>query len=257
MPKKINSPEEYRKKWGVPDWSDESQYPNSHTDTIWRWEFLRRRKDYRTDYQVINKILDKLDICSDGSKELDLLFDRLTVESEKLCLKYEIDSILGAPDPRYPLQWVYGFRKMPDYDKPYHLLPPGFHAGDSERRIKHIELGKDSFYLRPTIVPHPCAAYVFDLSKPIENQISKAGVRLRKEQNDLVTKGLKVIKKRKRNDRWRDYLRILDARAESVTYRKIGEVLRPELFYNESAARIKEQHRAALNLQNNLYLFTE
>lgn len=55
MPKKqaILSPEEYRQKWGVPNWRDASAYPvaNDMADRAWRWEFLRRRTDYRTDWE--------------------------------------------------------------------------------------------------------------------------------------------------------------------------------------------------------------
>ena len=42
-----------REKWNVPDWRDSTAYPtpNELSDTLWRWEFLRRRTDYRQDWE--------------------------------------------------------------------------------------------------------------------------------------------------------------------------------------------------------------
>lgn len=49
--KRKPDPAEYRRKWGVPDWHDASCYPANLSDGLWRWEFLRRREDYREDYR--------------------------------------------------------------------------------------------------------------------------------------------------------------------------------------------------------------
>ncbi len=40
--------------WGVPDWRNASAYPTADTtpERIWRWEFLRRREDYRNDWHA-------------------------------------------------------------------------------------------------------------------------------------------------------------------------------------------------------------
>ncbi len=55
MPKRkvVLTPEEYRRKWGIPDWRDAGAYPNAENmgDRAWRWEFLRRREDYREDWK--------------------------------------------------------------------------------------------------------------------------------------------------------------------------------------------------------------
>ena len=39
-------------QWNVPDWVDGSAYPDPNTTNLaqWKWEFLRRRKDYRDDW---------------------------------------------------------------------------------------------------------------------------------------------------------------------------------------------------------------
>ena len=44
----------YRKKWNVPDWKNAGAYPKLRelNMVLWRWEFLRRRADYRNDWEV-------------------------------------------------------------------------------------------------------------------------------------------------------------------------------------------------------------
>ena len=39
--------------WGIPDWTRVEAYPNpsTTTDLEWRWEFLRRRPDYREKWE--------------------------------------------------------------------------------------------------------------------------------------------------------------------------------------------------------------
>ena len=41
------SPAEIQSRWGIPDWTQAKNYPDKMTDLEWRWEFLRRRADYR------------------------------------------------------------------------------------------------------------------------------------------------------------------------------------------------------------------
>lgn len=40
--------------WGIPNWRDPSAYPDPETTSIaqWKWEFLRRRLDYRLDWMT-------------------------------------------------------------------------------------------------------------------------------------------------------------------------------------------------------------
>lgn len=51
------SKEQIRKQFGIPDWRDASAYPIAKTmrDNAWRWEFVRRLKDYRLDWQRSRK----------------------------------------------------------------------------------------------------------------------------------------------------------------------------------------------------------
>jgi hypothetical protein len=43
----------YRKEWGVPDWHNAEAYPRKESDLTldqWKWEFLRRSPDYRSQW---------------------------------------------------------------------------------------------------------------------------------------------------------------------------------------------------------------
>src|SRR4051794_6937886 len=41
-------------RWGVPDWRDTAAYSRAENTRLgrWRWEFLRRRQDYREDWRL-------------------------------------------------------------------------------------------------------------------------------------------------------------------------------------------------------------
>ena len=41
-------------QWGIPDWMDPSAYPHPEkaNEELWKWEFLRRREDYREDWMT-------------------------------------------------------------------------------------------------------------------------------------------------------------------------------------------------------------
>jgi hypothetical protein len=50
-----SSREQIRKQWGIPDWRDATAYKLVDCDepwptNLWRWQFLRRRPDYRKDW---------------------------------------------------------------------------------------------------------------------------------------------------------------------------------------------------------------
>ena len=52
MSRTITEPLKSLDQWGIPDWKDPSTYPDIEKTpkTVWKWEFLRRREDYRDDW---------------------------------------------------------------------------------------------------------------------------------------------------------------------------------------------------------------
>lgn len=41
--------------WGVPDWRDADAYPKKLDPRLWRWEFARRRPDYRATWEQASR----------------------------------------------------------------------------------------------------------------------------------------------------------------------------------------------------------
>lgn len=45
-----------QKDWGIPDWRNAADYPKRLTHDQWRWEFLRRRDDYRQEWNDAERV---------------------------------------------------------------------------------------------------------------------------------------------------------------------------------------------------------
>jgi hypothetical protein len=62
--------------WGIPDWRDASAYVDSKDWNLdnWRWEFLRRREDYRADFVAAAETLETIStrFRHDGASVYDL-----------------------------------------------------------------------------------------------------------------------------------------------------------------------------------------
>jgi len=97
-------------------------------------------------------------------------------------------------------------------------------------------------------IPPTQGAVFFDLTKPIPPQLALAKTALHGAQ-ELLT-GEKQGR-RKRPSHWPRLLRILDARAQRVTYSEIGQLVLNFADYNEAAARAKQLHTEALHLSRN------
>jgi hypothetical protein len=188
MPKNTNniSPEEYRRKWGVPDWRDEKAYPlpKNMADNAWRWEFMRRNADYREDWEQGGDASEYgMAVMEDPRSSAGFIrFNRLQTFGHK-----EIVSSI----------WALG-------------LDPWI----SEQ--EHINALKSQLaYLK------------------------------------MQTKSDEIM--RTHRDKFPEYLRIIDARAElangrPISYEKIGGILRPDLVYSDAAKRVHKSHDTAKKL---------
>jgi hypothetical protein len=86
--------------WGLPDWRDTKAYPTSQTPRlVWWWQFLRRRPDYRDEWQH-----------ADGKRVDPYGFAYASISRE--------------PFERNRLQRLYRVRALydPAADIPYHSL---------------------------------------------------------------------------------------------------------------------------------------
>lgn len=221
--------------WGVPDWrdpvylSDYGEYPadceHKWTKLKWKWEFIRRRDDYRNDFFAAMESLDYNPMASEDSGYIDgLVFEH---DGAK---KYGLLSFL---DPRVG-RWLGGFvEEELEYGN-------GIQFGcrcheDNEYSERYITI-------------------TFDLSRDLNEQINSIKDELYRSQGyfyeieDITPDVLK--KRRDRDDKWPLYLRILDARSAGATYLEMAEVLFPDTRHDDEAmkrtiARLITQARQA------------
>jgi hypothetical protein len=203
------NPEVERKKWGIPNWRDGSEYPKILHDTEWRWEFLRRCEDYRGDWKKCEAEIKRYDdLLSNGFQKV--------LEIEIIKLGKSIDSVFRK----------YGFVNSipinPAIQDPEMLIlesPDGPDIMDLARVEPMVQAG--SLYR----LSESYCAFFFDLEKAINPQIKKAQKMLLMAQRER-SRNISDIRLHREN--FPLYLRALDAEAEGATYREISKVLFPQ-----------------------------
>jgi len=211
MTKKFD-PAEYRRRWGIPDWRDATAYPRRLPDPIWRWEFLRRREDYRKDYQTFHaKTVEwyRKHTFEDFQKGKSPAGDgviypenwdehkdqNFTVQMPKSLEKYGMPFL---PDPAIDRP-----RRLIFDDGPYAISPPAFNLNDKRTRGVISVL---------TICPRA----------PLDLH-----VRMLKSLWVLHRRLLKLSTTRNHRVLYSRYLRALDAESEHTPYSEIAAVLDP------------------------------
>jgi hypothetical protein len=237
-------------KWNIPDWRDSAAYPkaNALSDTLWRWEFLRRLKAYRDDWTVHAPGTYRYLVSQSGKSEQKQ--HALTPDHPQFRARAEYlrDSAKpGTEAEREALKCVQSLRKYhvigglpnPAIRKPEGLsFDPSF-GGFYEGRGDVEEL---------LIEPHH-GLYDFDLTRPLPPQLQKA-------RRDLLDQ--QAWRNGRKEDRrlhrklFPRYLRALDARDCGATFNEIGEKLLGKVDYDDAAKRGKELYDQAHALQKNL-----
>jgi hypothetical protein len=229
MPKKTDL--EYRRKWGIPDWRDRKAYPATLPDILWRWEFLRRRADYRADYQQSYATTVKW--YRDHSFE-DFVSKHLPGPSGDGSI-FPSNWENKPESPNFRIQMAdsvakYGLRTM--------CNPAGARPCD-------LNLDSPCVFARGTAVLAPMALGLYpDVSMADHIRALKATLKMLQKRS-----GGRI---RKQCTKWANYLRAFDARAEGASFAAIGEILRPDLVYNEAAARAEEYYQAAMIIMKRL-----
>lgn len=212
-------------EWGIPDWRNASAYGDTTQwgSRRWKWEFLRRRKDIRDDFD-------------DKAPQ---------VYANKLSLHEWDPSVSpdGVPRPDEPGFCVGSFLIDPSFpaplslpnprisEQPCHCLPM---VGDDSLRMvgKKFLLLEDGF-----------ARVDFDLNRPAGPQLAAAAEFLREAQQHRHGK---VIQKRRHPEKWLSYLRVLDAREAGATWSQIASTV-----YGGDASsdqRARKAHEAGMAL---------
>lgn len=214
--------------WGVPDWRDAGAYPDPDDLELneWRWEFLRRRDDYRSDYLKSEDSFFELSKCRYFEKSYFIgnptnpsisVHDMLHPISTKKQLfppQFDVRFIDTEPKAMYRPPWPEPGEEFRGYAQPYHL----------DLRV--------------------------DLKQPLSAQFKL----LRKLAND-AQRSWKSRLRRPHRRKWPTYLRVLDGRATDATFRDIGTIVLRLDDYDEAAKRAEEASKAATVLQRDFPIF--
>ena len=197
--------------WGVPNWRDADAYPKPDelTHLEWRWEFLRRREDYREDWQIWSKLT--IERCHKHQK--------LGIEQDRRFLSIDHPRFVARnptinTGPNFTLK--YGVRiglQDPEGRRPM----PGLFFKTFGSALVDAAPGTIKQFAKEGEIP-----IWFDLKLPIKQQLESAGQLLK----DLQTEKFGTAKQRRRHiDKWPLYLRVVDARDAGETWESIGTAL--------------------------------
>lgn len=201
-------------EWGVPDWSNSSEYVarEDWNRNRWRWEFVRRRDDVRSAFdEAAQTTFERKKKLAGKPGFPDA---HLRPEEPGFCAMHLLAEEIGLPqipNPRIGNQpWgAIAFNDWPETlsRHPQAYPPDSFHRVD------------------------------FDLDKPLGPQISFAKTILKELQKSQ--KG-KPLQKRSSLSKWPTYLRVLDARDAGASLSEIATFL-------TSTDRSPQSARDALN----------
>ena len=222
---------------GVPDWRDENSYPivneltngeNELTNDEWRWEFLRRRNDYREDFARP---------------------DESYIEESKG--RY-FERVYFVNYPANPTRSVKAMKtKKPDTIDPFsNLFQGNFDITFLDTDLKAL-CGHpfDGELPRGEAQPYHINLRV-DLTHPLPPQF----LRLYRFAKSIKPSWQPSLR-RSRRSKWPLYLRVLDARDARAKLREIGEVVLGSADYDAAAKRAAETLKAAHRLQEDFPKF--
>jgi hypothetical protein len=210
-PKEING--QHSEKDPVPDWKNENTYPhpNSLNDTFWRWEFLRRRSDYRQDWEKYSLQTYEYELACANDPNYPTRYRKKVFSPDHPAFKARMPNSLekyhlsGLPNPSIAKPWMLSFDS--NYGRIYFGQGPDWLGGGEEVKLCLSEWR---------------VAAMFDLKKPLSPQIEKVKSDLMEWQEHQVGRNLE---RRKCRDEWPMYLQVLDAVALAISFREIGQTV--------------------------------
>jgi hypothetical protein len=223
-----------RDKWGLPDWLDPPAYGDTKkwSDDRWRWEFTRRRQDYRHDFDL------------EQERNVTIAEDIRKADPELIVgtLGPTETAVSGALAKKYGLV----FPRLPN--------PSLAHHPDSA--IAFDDYSLRIYYFGPDIsdrvpVPTGSMAVVLDLSKTwgkSQRDRIEASFKEAQRQWSIQTQA-SLSAKRAHKKTWFTYLRILDGRECGASW---GDIAAAGLAVDEPKAHAawKAAHHLMLNWPN-------
>lgn len=197
--------------WPALDYRDMSSYPTIKRipELGWRWEFLRRRIDYKEDFDNIDRYAytDNQMINKEGFFQekygvqwpVNPLFSSIDLcDNTGDVARYNEDQIF-----KIDIDYIKFIDIYPQYARPYEHGDPA---------AKRLPIGRG-------IPPH-FLDIRFDLKRPLKPQIDRATEILRSEGKSWVN-----IRRNRHLRLFPTWLRILDAHASGLSYSGISELL--------------------------------
>lgn len=231
------------KEWGLPDWRDAGSYSNSFgcpdewNDTRWRWEFKRRQPEYRgvfdeyvrqgRDGTIVQDHVEEVD--RDGYRKMVTAGETKSASSEHSAKP----GFIFVADQEHRAKFRMFFLPNPRLsDQPNQALQFGDRLSTAQRGPDGLLVGN--------------ANYHFDLTLPLKPQLKRC------EEILLGIQGQwrgKQLRQQKRDDKWLQYLRALDAHECGANY---GQMLLLIPEKNQVPQSSRDTLDAAIALRNKL-----
>jgi hypothetical protein len=210
--------------WGLPNWADAGAYGETSrwNEDQWRWEFTRRREDYRKDYSAWPSVLYPSGTLVAHVEDAEA--------ARELLVKYGLERL---PDPSVSehspnLRW---------FQLPYDVFALG--EGPPKR------LGGNGINVD---APEGTAAVVFDLSRPLSTQLEF----VRELFSWWETNGgVRLAQRRKHPRKWLRYLRVLDGREFGASWSEIATIVLSADHVAATPQAARQEHQQAQVLMFN------
>ena len=210
--------------WGLPDWRDASAYGDTRLRKLvrWRWEFVRRKPEYRSEALAFFGILEARDEAAkafqhsktpESRERFSEISDRQAHALSAFWRKWAYCQVF---DPRIA-DYLNDDLKLLHHDR------VNIMDGSSSS-----EAGQSS--ISPRIGQ---TAIIFDLDRPLQKQMEDAMAALKSRQK---TRHGNLIQQRQHQLKWLGYLRTLDAREAGASWAEIA-ALHPNTAQTEQTAR--------------------
>ena len=201
--------------WGVPDWRDADAYPKPNELKLdeWRWEFLRRRSDFRTAYMRSEEEF----IGESKGRHFERVYKIANLKDPRLSV-LDLKTRHLPPDNPFPPYFDIVFL---DTSLWTHYADP-WDPWNRERR--------------PRVEPQPYHMdFRVDLRRSLGSQFEEFA-KLAADEQKILNKG-KKIHRRAHKDKWPLYLQVLDARDSGASYSQIAHTILQHQQQTEQAAR--------------------
>lgn len=226
---KNESVDEWRELWGIPNWESYAAYPKSLNKAQVKWEFVRRDSNYRLMWEYYQEELEKHSTLTEEEFERDI-FDPITTSSE-----YDLAEFINPNTQAKNLRGKIFFLEYRG-TKITHYRDGSLWVGNFGSHAKNmISNGK--------------ALFVFDVSRPLPSQITKATSVLKRAQKEFENKANIHIPKR--DGITKDYiqhLRLLDAVSERVPYSTIGQKIFGTRDSKDAGDRARKEFKRAIHM---------